>query len=59
MAPLVPVPDATTRSFMVAFHERLAKGESADVALAGARATLGDDPAGYVTATAFVCLGHG
>lgn len=59
VAPLVPVPDSTTRSLMVAFHQRLAKGEPADVALAGARAALDDDPAGYVTATAFVCLGHG
>ncbi|HEX6755343.1 MAG TPA: CHAT domain-containing tetratricopeptide repeat protein [Mycobacteriales bacterium] len=58
VAPLVPVPDDTTRPFMLAFHGRLAAGEPADVALAGASEVLDDSPAGYVTAAAFVCLGH-
>ncbi len=59
VAPLVPVPDETTRSFAVAFHRRLAAGEPADAALAAARAALPEGVAGYATAAAFVCLGHG
>lgn len=59
VAPLVPVPDETTRPFMVAFHSRLAAGDPADVALAAARRALDGSPAGYLTGAAFVCLGHG
>ncbi|HZB51927.1 MAG TPA: CHAT domain-containing protein, partial [Mycobacteriales bacterium] len=59
VAPLVPVPDETTRILMLAFHSLLAAGEPADVALASAGDALGDGPAAYVTASAFVCLGHG
>ncbi len=59
VAPLVVVPDATTRTLMVDFHRRLAAGAGPADALYEARAGLPDDAAGYATRAAFVCLGHG
>jgi len=59
VAPLVPVPDETTRTLAVAFHRRVAAGDTADVALAVARSALDGGVAGYATGAAFVCLGHG
>ncbi|MEN3361895.1 MAG: hypothetical protein V7637_5877 [Mycobacteriales bacterium] len=59
IAPLVAVPDDTTRALMVELHRRLGAGSSAAEALRLARAALPDDVAGYATAASFVCLGGG
>jgi hypothetical protein len=58
VASVVPVPDETTRPLMIAFHERLAAGETPAAALAHAQAQVSDDLGVSPAATAgFVCLG--
>ena len=60
IASVVPVPDAETEPLMVAFHERLATGEPAAEALAGAQQRLaGGEPARRAAAAGFVCIGSG
>lgn len=59
IAPLVAVPDETTRTLMVELHRQLRAGRPAAEALRLARAALADDIAGYATGAAFVCLGGG
>jgi hypothetical protein len=56
VASVVPVPDATTRRLMLAFHRELVAGASPATALAHAQATLRGDSA---AAAGFVCLGSG
>ena len=58
VASVVPVPDETTRSLMVAFHDRLSKGDAPARALAGAQTSASADLGLSPAATAgFVCLG--
>jgi CHAT domain-containing protein len=58
VASVVPVPDATTRPLMIAFHWRLAAGETPAAALAHAQALVSDGLGVSPAATAgFVCLG--
>jgi CHAT domain-containing protein len=59
IAPLVAVPDDTTRALMVELHRRLGAGLPAAEALRQARAALPDDLASYATTVSFVCLGGG
>ncbi len=60
IAPLLPVPDAATRPFVLAVHAALRAGRAPGAALADAvRATAGSDdgPAARALAAAFVCIG--
>ncbi|MFD0582811.1 CHAT domain-containing protein [Dactylosporangium darangshiense] len=60
VASVLPVPDATTRPLMVAFHEGLAAGRSPAAALAEAQAALRRaDPEAAAAAAGFVCIGAG
>jgi CHAT domain-containing protein len=59
IAPLVAVPDDTTRALMVELHRRLGAGSPPAEALRLARSALPDDVTGYATAASFVCLGGG
>jgi tetratricopeptide (TPR) repeat protein len=64
VASVVPIPDAQTAPLMVAFHQRLARGESPAVALAAAQRQItggdtGGDTAALAAAAGFVCLGAG
>jgi CHAT domain-containing protein len=59
IAPLVAVPDETTRALMVELHRRLGEQLPAAEALRLARAALPDDVTGYATGASFVCLGGG
>jgi tetratricopeptide (TPR) repeat protein len=57
---VVPVPDAPTAPLMVELHRRLARGEPAAAALAGAQQELTDgDPRARAASAGFVCLGSG
>ena len=56
VASVVPVPDAAARRLMLAFHRRLAAGESPAAALAGAQAGLRADRSALA---GFLCLGVG
>jgi hypothetical protein len=57
---IASVEDASTRPLMLAFHDRLAAGETPAAALARARgATPANDPAAFATAVAFGCFGAG
>jgi hypothetical protein len=57
---VVPVPAAETAPLMVAFHRRLAAGESPAAALAAAQQSVDPDDVGAVAAAAgFVCIGAG
>ena len=55
---LVPDSEATAE-LMYRFHRRLAGGETPSAALARSQAELIDDPAGYIAAASFVCVGGG
>jgi CHAT domain-containing protein len=59
IAPLVAVPDDTTRALMVELHRHLGQRRPAAEALRLARAALPDDIASYATTSSFVCLGGG
>jgi tetratricopeptide (TPR) repeat protein len=60
VAPLLPVPDAETAPFMLAYHRRLRAGSVPAEALAGAQADMrSDDPIAAAGAATFVCLGAG
>jgi CHAT domain-containing protein len=59
IAPLVAVPDDTTRALMVELHRRLREHRPPAEALRLARSALPDDVAGYATGASFVCLGGG
>jgi hypothetical protein len=58
LASVVPVNDAATARFMVAFHDRLRTTDSFADALLGARGCEGDDPVAVATAHSFVALGR-
>jgi hypothetical protein len=54
------VEDASTRPLMLAFHDRLAAGDTPAAALARAReSTSANDAAAFATAVAFGCFGAG
>jgi tetratricopeptide (TPR) repeat protein len=57
IAPVLPVPDAATRPFVVAVHDALRAGRGPGAALADATAAGGDGPAARALAAAFVCIG--
>ncbi|MEV6008658.1 CHAT domain-containing protein [Streptomyces sp. NPDC051976] len=62
IAPVLPVPDASTTPVMVAFHRRLTAGDAPAAALAHAQQGLNRDdaePAAAAAAAAFVCIGAG
>jgi CHAT domain-containing protein len=60
VAAVVPIPDAATTPLMVDLHRGLADGDSLAGALRTARlAADPNDPAAFVTATAFGCYGGG
>jgi CHAT domain-containing protein len=58
LASVVPVNDAATVSFMVAFHDAVRAGSSFADALLAARARAADDPVAVATALSFVALGR-
>lgn len=55
----LPVPDAATRTFMVAYHRRLLAGDAPAAALCGARGDVRDDDAATLAGGTFVCFGAG
>jgi CHAT domain-containing protein len=58
IASVVPVPDAETVPLMIAFHQRLASGETPVSALAEAQRQLGHShPAAMAAAAGFVSIG--
>jgi CHAT domain-containing protein len=57
IASIVPVPDAETASLMIAFHQLLARGESAASSLAQAQQQLSSQPAEMAAAAGFVSIG--
>jgi hypothetical protein len=60
IAPVLPVPDAATRPFVLAVHAALRAGRAPGEALAATAAAAGgddDDPAMRALAAAFVCIG--
>ena len=60
IASVVPVPDAETVPLMIAFHQRLAAGETPMSALAQAQQQLGPGhPAAMAAAAGFVSIGTG
>jgi Tfp pilus assembly protein PilF len=60
VATVIPVPDSSSRTLMVAFHDRLRAGDSAAAALHRARVALDpEDPVGFAGAAGFACLGTG
>jgi tetratricopeptide (TPR) repeat protein len=59
IAPLVAVPDDTTRALMVELHRHLGDRRPAAEALRLARAALPDSTANYATTASFICLGGG
>ena len=60
VASVTPARDTTSRSLMVAFHQRLTTGASPAQALAEAQVALvRDDPEEAFGATGFVCFGSG
>ena len=59
VAPLLTVPDETTRLLVVELHRALAAGSPPAEALRDARRALPEDTAGYATGAAFGCLGAG
>jgi tetratricopeptide (TPR) repeat protein len=58
LASVVPVNDAATVAFMVAFHDGLRAGSSFADALKVAQGRAGDDPVAVATALSFVALGR-
>jgi CHAT domain-containing protein len=58
LASVVPVNDAATVPFMVAFHEAAGGGASFADALRTAREQAADDPVAIATALSFVTLGR-
>jgi len=60
IASVVPVPDAETVPLMIAFHQRLARGETPMSALAAAQREMGHrHPAAMAAAAGFVSIGTG
>ena len=60
VASVVPVSDEATRPLMLRYHKALQATGSPAVALARVgQAAVGDDPAAYAAAGAFVCFGAG
>ncbi|GLZ28859.1 CHAT domain-containing protein [Lentzea sp. NBRC 105346] len=60
IASVVPIPDAETRSLMIAMHQRLALGEPPALALALAQQQVASrGPADLAAAAGFVCIGAG
>jgi tetratricopeptide (TPR) repeat protein len=57
IAPVLPVPDAATRPFVLAVHAGLRSGRGPGTALADAATAAGDGPAARALAAAFVCVG--
>jgi hypothetical protein len=58
IATVVPVPDAATRSFVLAVHKWLRAGLPPSVALARAQAsTTGSGPTALAASVGFVCFG--
>ncbi|WP_433213879.1 CHAT domain-containing protein [Dactylosporangium sp. CS-047395] len=55
IAPVLPVPDASTHALMLAFHEGLAGGRTPAEALADAQVALADAR----SAASFICIGAG
>ena len=56
---VIPVPDAATRTFMLAFHRRLRQGSTPAEALALVQGAPATDPARVAAAAGFVCFGAG
>ena len=58
VAPLLPVPDATTRDLMVALHAELSAGSAAPEALSRAQSAIDhEDPMAVAVSAAFVAYG--
>jgi CHAT domain-containing protein len=58
LASVVPVHDAVTAQFMIAFHDQLCRSDSFPDALCAAQADADDDPIAVATAMSFVALGR-
>jgi CHAT domain-containing protein len=60
VASVLPIPDAETAPLMVALHRRLAAGDPAAAALAGAQERMDrEEPAVLAASAGFVCIGEG
>jgi CHAT domain-containing protein len=61
VASVIPVPDASTRPLMLAYHRELSAGATPSEALARAQSAVAGtgDPAALAAAAGFVCFGAG